>query len=383
VIYLDNNATTLAAPSVVKRISEVLAMGPCNPASPHSLGQQARALFDDALELIGHSLGTPLGFPGAPTFVVTSGGTEANNLALNGLRGGNGPIVVSRIEHASVLEVADAMFEVGRPVHYLDALPNGTICINHLDRILSELGHLARSTVVAVMSANNETGVQQPIVEVARQCRHVGAALHVDASQSIGKVPLDIASISPTSLTISPHKFHGPVGIGGLWLAPGESLVPLLRGGSQQLGLRPGTEPLSLVVGMAEGLAVAQSSLPQHSTRITTLRDQLEDSLIDRFPELVIHGKDAPRLPNTSCLSFPAADRQSLLMALDLAGLACSSGAACSSGSSPPSHVLLAMRAGDDLARTMLRFSLSRLTTDEEITRAVEIISTTYGRFRK
>jgi cysteine desulfurase len=240
-----------------------------------------------------------------------------------------------------------------------------------------------RPALVAVMSANNETGVIQPIASVAELCRANGVAFHIDATQTIGKLPFDFASSGATSIAFAAHKFHGPAGVGGLVVRSGTSVRPLMHGGEQQLAKRPGTEAVAMAVGMAKALEIALSKLEATSIRLKSIRDQWEAMLRSKIPELVIHGSESPRLPGTSCFSLPGVDRQTMLMALDLAGIACSSGSACASGSSRPSHVLQAMRIPESQINSALRIGLSRFSTASEVEQAAETICRQYLRLRK
>ncbi len=385
-IYLDNNATTGLDPFVIDAMLRELHRGPSNPSSQHAAGQFARRRLDEATEQIGTCLGSRLNEPGSARLIYTSGGTEANNLALRYLRGGTGPLIVSSVEHPSVLAVAQREERRGRPVRYLRVDQNGVVDLELLESWLSESasGQPAEpNSVVSIMSANNETGVVQPLERISELCRAAGAALHVDATQSVTKMPLELDSLAASAVTMTPHKFHGPVGVGVLWVAANETLEPLMYGGQQQLGTRPGTEPLALVVGMSEAVRRGVDSLAESSAHMRSLRDQLEQSLLDEFHELIVHASQAARLPNTSNISFVGANRQSMLMALDLAGIACSSGSACTSGSSPPSHVLTAMGASHAAIESAIRFGVSRFTTADEIERSVEIISRCYKRLRR
>lgn len=378
-IYLDNNATTAIDPRVATAIDECHRWGPANPSSQHRLGREARCRLDEAIESIGHSLGTELGLPGGPRLVLTSGGTEANNLAILGIGEPDGPLVISEIEHPSVSVAAEQAAAQGREVRRIPVNRSGII---ELQKLEDAVRRGPRPALASLMSANNETGVLQPIEAAAAICRDAGVPLHVDASQSFGRVPVDLAAWSAAAVTISPHKFHGPVGVGGLWLAAGLSPRPGLFGGGQQLGLRPGTEPLHLVVGMSVALRHAVQEQPSAHRHQQELRDRFESELTRRHGHWVIQGGKAPRLPGTSSLSMIGADRQSLLMALDFAGIACSSGAACSSGSSPPSHVLMAMGVPPGQLTSTLRFGLSKFSTAEEIETAIEAISRCYLKLR-
>ncbi len=375
-IYLDNNATTASDPRVVEAIADVMRRGPLNPSSQHRLGRDARRRLDDAVDSIGRDLNTTFGIPGGPSLVITSGGTESNNLAITGIGPPNAPLVVSRIEHASVVEPARAAEASGREVRWVPVDRNGVV---DLDALASQLTHNGRlAGLVSLMSANNETGVRQPIEHAAEICRDAKVPLHVDATQSIGKVPVDLGRWGASAVTFTPHKCHGPLGVGGLWLAAGVAPKAILRGGEQQLEIRPGTEPLALVVGMAESLRLAVTELDESANRMRRLRDRLEHGLLERHPEIVVHGHQAERIPSTTCLALPGIDRQSMLMSLDLAGVACSTGSACSSGSNPPSHVLMAMGVPREQLDSSLRFGVSKFSTDDEIERAIDLISRVY-----
>ncbi|TWU40804.1 cysteine desulfurase family protein [Novipirellula artificiosorum] len=375
-IYLDNNATTAIDARVANVIAEVLALGPANASSQHAMGRAAQLHIDEAFDVISQAVDTTLDRPGGPRFLFTSGGTESNNLALAGLGDPHSAIILSRIEHPSVISVAEQLASTGREIRWMEVDSNGVARIDEL----AEQIQSCRSPcgLVSLMSANNETGVLQPIEEAAVVCRRAGVLLHVDATQSIGKVPFSLRRLDAAAVTLSAHKFHGPVGIGGLWLGSGVKLRPLFHGGPQQLETRPGTEPVALISGMAAALQLAVDSLRQNSDSMMMLRDELEGSLLSLFPDLVVHGASVERLPNTSCVSFPNADRQSMLMSLDFAKVACSSGAACSSGSSPPSHVLQAMKLSSSLVQSALRFSLSRFSRREEIVDSIDRISRCY-----
>lgn len=378
-IYLDNNATTALDPRVGEKMLAAYGSGPINPASQHAAGRLARDQLDAAIDTIGKCIGTRLDQPGGPRLVLTSGGTESNNLALRGI-GGDGPLVVSRIEHPSVLAAAQALEAEGRTVRWLDVDPGGEIDLEKLPTLIAGDQPAA---LVSIMSANNETGVLQPIEQAAVICRDAGVPLHVDATQSVGKLPVDLASLGAAAVTFSAHKFHGPTGIGALWIDAGISIKPMLHGGEQQLESRPGTEPVALAIGMAEALRLATQERDESIERMRALRDQLEAGLVSQFGELRIQGADKARLPNTSSISFVGTDRQSMLMALDMASVFCSSGSACSSGSSPPSHVLLAMKRPESEVQSTLRFGVSKFSTAEEISTAIDSISNIYKRLRR
>ncbi|QEG43862.1 cysteine desulfurase family protein [Roseimaritima ulvae] len=379
-IYLDNNATTQMDPAVAETMQQVWLSGPMNPSSQHASGRAARARLDQAAAEIGELLGADVQQPGGPQLIFTSGGTEANNLAIDGLADHDAALIVSEIEHPSVLEVARRWQAAGREVHWIPVDRQGVADLRVLEQQLRE-PH-AKPPLVCLMTANNETGVLQPVAAAAELCRRFDALLHVDATQSVGKCPTDFAALNAASMVFAAHKFHGPVGIGGLLLAPGVQLTAQWQGGAQQLGMRPGTEAVPLAVGAAVALRIACQSMATTTPAIAGLRDLLETQLTERLDGLVIHGRDAPRLPGTSCIGFPDVDRQSMLISLDMAGLACSSGSACASGSSEPSYVLQAMQVPAATIDGSLRFGLSKFSTEPEIFRAIELISLAYNRLR-
>ena len=390
-IYLDNNATTATDDRVVDRLAHTLRRGPANASSSHRGGQRAAAMISDATSSLSRSLGTPLGDPGCHRFVFTSGGTEANNLAIAGIKPAHGdsplartplartPLWCSAIEHPSVLVAARAAAEAGRPVSMLDVDRRGTLRIDVLADRLAR--HDGPPPVVAVMSANNETGVMQPIASVAALCAEHAAHLHVDATQTIGKLPppdwaTDAGAAAIGSMTMAAHKFHGPPGVGGLVVAPGVEIDAVIRGGGQQLDSRGGTEPVALIDAMAWALALATEEMEAAARHTATMRDRLREIIVGGIgqADVVQHGGGADRLPHTLCVSLLGVDRQSLLMALDMAGVAAGSGSACSSGSNPPSHVLIAMGCDDAQLRSAVRFGVSKWTTADEIERAGEIV---------
>lgn len=370
-IYLDHNATTPTRPEVIEAMMAVWREGLANPASQHQPGQKARRLLEHAREEVGTLLGADLSGSQPDRVIFTSGGTEANNLALVGIAlartgGRPGRIIVSSIEHASILEPAQHLLDLGWRVDTISVTTEGVVRLDHLAELLR-----AEAAVVSLMLGNHETGVLQPVAEAARLCRAAGVPLHTDAVQAVGKVPVHFRDLGVDAMTVAAHKFQGPLGIGALVLRQGTPLQPLLFGGHQQQGFRPGTEPVALAVGMATALRLAQIELTEHSRRLTALRQRFEQGLAEGYPELVIHGRNACRLPQTSSIAFAGLDGQVLLMALDMAGVACSVGSACSSGSTELSPTLLAMGLPKALVASTLRFSLGATTTPEEIEEAI------------
>ncbi|MEX0824973.1 MAG: cysteine desulfurase family protein [Pirellulaceae bacterium] len=394
-IYLDNNATTALDPRVAETMLSVWRSGPLNPSSQHAAGRKARVLLDDAVSELGRLLGTRCDQPNGPQLILTSGGTEANNIALTGIGDPHAPLIVSQIEHASVLEVAKAAEKTGRRVDWIPVDASGVISLPTLERILQGDEHLAagspRPALVSLMAANNETGVLQPIAAAASLCRAAGVPLHVDATQIVGKLPFSFDQLALDAITFAAHKFHGPAGIGGLLLRESVAFRPAWQGGAQQLGQRPGTEAVALAAGAAAALRLALQTvdattldpISEPNASMRRLRDRFESHLLEQIPELVIHGRQTERLPGTSCIGFPGTNRQSMLMALDFAGIACSSGSACASGSSQPSYVLQAMAVADELVDASLRFGLSRFSTEEDIDRSTSVIVKAYKHLRK
>lgn len=372
-IYLDHNATTPIDPRVMAAMQDVYSRIPGNGASQHRSGRVARQALDDAADAISACLGARTNRSDADRWFFTSGGTEANNWILRGsAKLVSGRMIVSTIEHPSVLETADYLETQGWQIDRLRVTSDGVVDLDHLTTLVA-LPPLPR--LVSVMLANNETGVVQPLDEIVQICRPLGIPVHTDAVQVVGKRPVRFTQWGLTAMTVTAHKLHGPCGIGGLLLTPEVRLEPLLFGGAQQLGLRPGTEPVALAVGFQRAMVLAHDELARREAQLAARREQLEKGLRERLPNIVIHGQSADRLPHTSNISFPGVDRQSLLMQLDLAGVYCSTGSACASGSSKPSHVLLAMGLPDEWVESAIRLSLGVTTSEEEIAEAVERIA--------
>jgi cysteine desulfurase len=365
-IYLDNNATTRIDPRVAQAMYECDLAGYVNPASQHRLGRQARRVLEEARETIGRILGCRLSGVPSDQVILTSGGTEANNLALQGLAGSTpGRVLISSIEHPSVVGPAEQLQRRGFDVQPIRVSRSGVAQIDHLRDLLTP-----ETRLVSVMLGNNETGVLQPVREIAALCEQTGVPLHTDAVQAVGKIAVSFQQLQVTALTLTAHKFHGPRGIGALLLRHDAKLDPIFFGGFQQMGLRPGTESVALAVGLRRALELWRDEADLRTQRMQALRDRLESLIAAEIPTATINGADAPRLPHTTNIALPGLDRQALLMALDMAGVACSTGSACASGSSEPSPVLLAMGIPGELVGSSLRFSLGADTTESEITDA-------------
>ena len=373
-IYLDNNATTSLDPRVASVVNELMNERLANPASQHAFGRTARRVLESAREEILELAGARTRGMASDQLLFTSGGTESNNLAIFGLAQQRpGTIVVSSIEHPSVLAAAQYLEQQGREVLYLPCDPSGVSQLAPLtERIQNAPDSIA---LVSVMLANNETGVLQPIHQITHLCRPHAIPVHCDAVQAIGKIPLSFRELDVDAMTITAHKLHGPVGVGALLLRHSVKISPHHFGGFQQLGLRPGTESPVLAAAFAASVSIALTELSETNARMTRMRQRLEQSLTADLPNATILGIVSQRLPHTTSVAFPGIDRQALQLALDHAGIACSTGSACASGSSQPSHVLQAMGLPSDVIRGAVRFSLSRETTDEEIESAIAIIT--------
>jgi len=385
-IYLDHNSTTPPLPEVLAAMAECQQSVYANPESQHQLGRRARQVLEEAREGIARLLGAEMGGRPPDRLIFTSGGTEANNLAIFGLAGSApGTIVLSAIEHPSVARPAEALARRGWRIKRIGATAMGVVSIEQFGAMLAESDSTGDSPrLTSVMLANNETGVRQPVEQFAELARAAGVPLHTDAAQAVGKLPVDFRRLDVAALSCAAHKFHGPRGIGALLLRGDMPLEPQLWGGFHQEGLRPGTECVALAVGMHVALASFQREQSARCERIARLRDRFEAAIRGGWPDIVVHGQSAERLPNTSNLSFPGLDRQALVMALDMAGVACSTGSACASGSREPSPTLLAMGLPDALVQSSLRFSLGATTTDAEIDdaagRILEVLRTSVAR---
>jgi cysteine desulfurase len=376
VIYADYNATTRLDPEVRAAMEEALDAGFGNPSSIHAAGQAARRLVDKARARVARFVGA------APEEIVfTSGGTEADNLAVLGVAGaasGDRPgVVTSAIEHQAVLAPCAFLQKQSRPVTFLPVDGTGRIDLGAL-----EAAAKPDVALVSVMLANNDTGTVQPIAEVVKVATACGAVVHTDAVQAAGKLPVDVNQLGVSLLSFSSHKIHGPKGVGALYLRRGVALAPLVHGGRQERTLRPGTENVPGIVGFGKACELAQARLEADSCRVAELRAHFESQILARIRGARLNGGGA-RLPNTSNIAFAGLDGEAITINLDLAGMAVSTGAACSSADKTPSHVLVAMGQSAQEARSSVRFSFGRDNTDEEIDRAVILVVQTVNMLRE
>jgi len=373
-IYLDYAASAPVRPEAREAMLPFLEGRFGNPSSIHRHGREARAALDDARARLAAVIGAAPG-----EIVFTRAGTEADGIAVLGrarqLRGA--PVAVSATEHKAVLASAHAAEEEGARVIVLPVDADGVVSLDAVDAALAEA-----PAVVSVMWANNEVGTIQPVAEIGARCRAAGVTFHSDAVQALGKVPVRADAVAVDLMAFSAHKVGGPKGIGALYVRRGTQLRPLLFGGGQERGLRPGTEDVASAAGFAAAAQAAEAQREQAMARIGALRDRLEAGLRERVPGLVVNAAGAERLPTVSNVSVPGADPEALLMSLDLEGIAASSGSACSSGAVAPSHVLTAMGIPPELAGPSVRFSLGWGTTDAEIDRVLAVFPAIVERVR-
>jgi len=372
-IYFDNNATTSVADKVVETLVSTLQLELKNPASQHELGRQSRKQLEITRERIGGLLGCNQGGSDEDSVVFTSGGTEANNLALLGICASfpqRGRLIISGIEHPSVTVVAEILKKDGWDLQVINTLCSGKIDLDHLASLLND-----ETRLVSVMLANNETGVIQPVAEVVALCKNHGVLVHTDAVQAVGKMAIDFQQLGVDALSLSVHKIHGPVGVGTLLIKNSCPVTPVLYGGFQQNGLRPGSEACPLPAALSTALGLYLNQQNANLSLLLDLQSRLERGIVGLFPAAIVIGLESPRLPQTTCISFPGVDRQALMMALDVAGVCCSTGSACASGSSEPSPVLIAMGLPEGVIEGAIRFSLSRLNTPTEVDTVIEILS--------
>jgi len=381
--YLDYNSTTPVDREVLEAMLPYLAENFGNASSIHSPGQQARGAVDRARDSVAALLGAK-----PAEIVFTSGGTEADNLALFGVAAASTKtrkhIVTTAIEHHAVLNSCQELERQGIDVTYLPVGSNGVVDPQDIHRALRP-----ETILISVMHANNELGTIQPVEEIGHIAAEADVYFHCDAVQAAGKLPLDVNRLGADLLSISAHKIYGPKGAGALYVRSGTPLTPQFHGGHHERDRRPGTENVPGIVGLGKAAELARIRLAGNNAassseleRIAALRDRLEERLLDEIPSVSVNGDAGRRVGNTSNLTFAGAGGESLVIALDLQGIACATGAACSSGAVEPSHVLLAIGLSADDARSSLRFSLGRNTTPEEIDYAIRVIPGVVERLR-
>jgi cysteine desulfurase len=374
--YLDYNSTTPVDPEVLAAMLPFLAENFGNASSIHSPGQAARGAVDRARESVAALLGAKSG-----EIVFTSGGTEADNLAIFGVvaaaTGAKKHVIGTAVEHHAVLNSCQELQRQGIDVTFVPVGSNGIVDPEDIRRALR-----SETVLISVMYANNELGTIQPVEEIGRIAAEAEVYFHSDAVQAAGKLPLDVNRIGADLLSISAHKIYGPKGVGALYVRAGTPLAPQFHGGHHERDRRPGTENVPGIVGLGKAAELARINLAGEPKRVGELRDRFERSLLAAIPSIRVNGDTIRRVANTSNLAFSGAGGEALVIALDLQGIACSTGAACSSGAIEPSHVLLAIGLSPDDARSSLRFSLGRHTTSEEIDDASSVIPAAVERLR-
>ncbi len=375
-IYLDHNATTPLDRRVLEAMMPYLENGWGNPSSPYRFGNRSRGAVERARGRIAECAGC------APEEIVfTSCGTESDNLALRGvalaLRPKGNHIVTTAIEHHAVLATCRALEAEGFRVTRLPVDADGIVDLGRLERALSP-----GTILISVMHANNETGVIEPVGEIARLARERGICLHTDAVQTAGKLPQPIGALGADLVSFSGHKIYGPKGSGGLFIRRNTPLRPVLTGGLQENGFRAGTENVAAIVGLAEAYVLAAEKAREESGRLRGLRDRLEAGVLSSIPKATVNGAAAGRIPNTTNISFESVDGESVVLGLDLEGICISTGSACSTGEPEPSHVLTAMGLSPKQAQGSVRISLGKSTREQDVDAAVEALARTVVRLR-
>ena len=368
-VYFDYNATTPLAPEVLAAIVEASREVFGNASSVHHFGQRAKAALDEARSAVAALV------HGDPSEVVfTSGGTEADNLAIRGVADAleNMPrrhLVASAIEHEAVLNTYKALAKRGWRVSLIPVDQTGVVDPARVREVVT-----GETALVSVMHANNEIGTIQPIADIAAIAHEHGAVMHTDAVQTAGKIPVDVRALGVDLLALSAHKFNGPKGAGALWLRRGTRMSSVMTGGKHERNRRAGTENVAALAGLGVAARLASGKLAAEGERVSTLRDRLEEGILKQVPGTAVNGAPLSRVPNTTNISFERVEAESLLIALDLEGIAVSTGSACSSGTLEPSHVLRAMGFSSHRTQNSLRFSLGLFSTDAEVDRVLEVL---------
>jgi cysteine desulfurase len=365
-IYLDYAATTPAYPEVAAAMQPYLSEKFGNPSSLHSFGQEAKVTIEKAREQVVRLIGGSV-----DEIVFTSGGTEADNFALEGVAFANekkgNHIIVSKIEHHAITECTEFLAKRGFQITYLPVDKHGLVDPEEVKKAITD-----KTILVSIMHANNEIGTIEPIAEISKIAKEKGIYFHTDAVQTVGHIPVKVNELEVDLLSLSGHKFHGPKGVGVLYIRKGTRLVSFLHGGGQEKNRRASTENVPGIVGMGVACELASKEIESEIKKQTVLRDKLIKGIMDEIPETVLNGHPARRLPNNVNVCFKYVEGESVLLNLDLAGIAASSGSACTSGSLEPSHVLLAIGLSHEIAHGSLRLTLGKSTTAEDIDYVLE-----------
>lgn len=376
-IYLDYNATSPCHPKVIEVMLPFFGEKFGNPSSLHTMGQEAKKAIEGSRAVIARCINAR-----EEEIIFTSGGTEANNLAIRGVvkayqKKGN-HLITSQIEHHAVLNVFKALEKEGFTVTYLPVNQEGRVDPEDFQKAITP-----QTIFASIMHANNETGVIQPVEELALIAKEHSIIFHTDAVQTVGKLPIDLGKLPVDLLSASAHKFYGPKGTGFLYVRKGVRLIPQLLGGAHERGRRAGTENVPLIVGMGKALEICTQEQEEENQRIQILRDFLESGILAEIPEVIIVGRHSPRLSNTSLVLVRYVEGESMLLNLDFAGICVSSGSACTSGSLEPSHVLLACGYPHEIAHGSVRFSLGKWNTMEEMKEVVGVFSSIVEKLRR
>ena len=376
-IYLDNNATTHIDPVVLDEMLPYLRDNFGNPSSIHSHGREAKLGMDIARERVADLIGAQ-----PEEIIFTSSGTESANQALTGVlkarRTVGAHLIVSSIEHQAILNTAHFLEMEGASTSYLPVDADGVVSVQALKDVARK-----DTVLVSIMTANNDVGTLQPIGELTKISRKLGITFHTDAVQAVGKIPVEVSSFGVDLLSFSAHKIHGPKGVGALYVKAGTRVSSFIHGGHQESRRRAGTENVAGIVGFGKACELASDRLKKDSARISALRDNFETDLLQNLDGLVIHGPQNTRLPGTSNISFLGIEGETLLMALDLAGVSASTGSACTSDNSTFSHVLAAMGCEPAIAISSVRFSFGRENDQTQMEQTVATIKQTVARLRK
>lgn len=374
-VYLDNAATTKVKDSVLSAMMPYFSDVFGNASSTYtSVGQAARKALTDARATVAKAINAD-----EKEIFFTSGGSEADNWAIKGvaLRNKGNHIITTTVEHHAVLHTCEFMEKQGFRVTYLPVDEYGMVSVKDIENAITD-----ETVLVSVMFANNEIGTINPISEIGKLCREKGVYFHTDAVQATGAVPIDVKAMNIDLLSMSSHKFHGPKGVGALYIRKGVKIENLIHGGAQESGRRATTENVAGIVGMAQALGEACENMEQKTKRITALRDRLIDGILETVPYTRLNGHREARLPNNTSFCFRYIEGESLLLSLDMQGYVVSSGSACTSGSLDPSHVLLAIGLPHEIAHGSMRASLSEFTTEEEIDSFIKAVGPIVQRLR-
>lgn len=376
-IYMDHAATTYVKPEVLDAMTPYFTEHFGNPSSIHSFARETKKAIDHAREQVANAIGaTP------SEIFFTSGATESDNWVLRGMayqhKNKGNHIITTAIEHHAILHTCQALEKEGFEVTYLEVDENGLVTPEQVKNAITD-----KTILVSVMFANNEIGTIEPIEQIGAVCKEKGVVFHTDAVQAFGAVPIDVNKMNIDLLSITGHKLYGPKGTGALYIRKGVILKNLIEGGAQERGKRPGTENIAGIVGLGKAAELANKHMEENAARLTALRDKLIDGILQQIPETRLNGHRTKRLPNNVNICFRYIEGESLLLLLDRAGIAASSGSACTSGSLDPSHVLLAIGLPHEIAHGSLRLTLGACTTEEDVLYTIETLKTIVERLRQ